>query len=151
MTMCLKSLLLASHLMCFNVCRRIEDFLSASSSDFSAWTKMTTAFATCSSTSRSATSARVLEWVFQRKCFAWKQRSFMPRSVAVQEVLQQFFALAGKNRFGMKLHAFHGKTFVTDSHDDVVSGTGANHQFSREMFRIDDQRMIAHGRKGIFD
>ena len=72
--MFLRSLLLASHLMCFHVCRRIEDFLFASSSDFSQWTKMTVASATCSSASCSATSGKVLEWVFHRKCFAWKQR-----------------------------------------------------------------------------
>ncbi len=52
----------------------------------------------------------------------------------------------------MELHAFDGEFFVAQAHDGAgsifVCGPSADFKFFREIFLLDDKRMIASGRHG---
>ena len=50
----------------------------------------------------------VLEWVFQRKDLAWKQKQCHGEISSGRGNSSGAFAFVGKNRFGVELHAFHG-------------------------------------------
>ena len=64
-----------------------------------------------------------------------------------QKIFEEFETGAGQDRLRMELHAFDAKFAVTQTHDCAVGGFGGNFQRSRQRLSLDDQRVIARGRK----
>src|SRR5271163_101991 len=60
-------------------------------------------------------------------------------------------ALKRQNRFGMKLHAFDGVLFVSQTHHFVFCRARADFERRRNRRRIDQQRMIAHRVEGTWN
>ena len=73
----------------------------------------------------------------------------LPRSLQLQKIRDQPFALVGENTFGMELHAFDGEFFVAQAHNHaravVFSGVRADFEFGGQMIIRHDQRVVAGG------
>src|SRR5271167_930322 len=79
-----------------------------------------------------------------------KDLSFLrDRNSQVEEVGEELFSCLGQDRLRMELHTFYLHLLMTDTHDEPVRGAGRDFQAVRQRRALDDQRVVARGRKGI--